>query len=144
MCLNWHPREKLWAFKFLESFHCSILSVSPYYWPKSDIQVESYGRLNLPCASLFNLEHLDILCALSNIRVKSYGCLNLPCASMFNSEHLDILCIWIRHPSERLWAYEFLKSFHCSISSISIYYWPESDIRVKSYGPLIFSLHLHV
>ena len=34
--------------------------------------------------------------------------------------------------------YEIAESFRCSVSSDSIYYWPESDIRVKSYCRLIF------
>ena len=106
MRLNWHPSVKLWPFEFLESFRCSNSSVSIYYWPESDI------------------------------RVKSYGCLNLACASMFNFGHLDILCAWIVHPSKKLWPFDFLESFCCSISSVSIYYWPESDIRIKSCGRL--------
>jgi len=52
---------------------------------------------------------------------------------LFNFEHLEILCAWIWHPCEKLWPFELLKSFHCSISSVSIYYAPESDNRVKSY-----------
>ena len=55
---------------------------------------------------------------------------------LFNFEHLDILCAWILHPSLKLWPFEFLESFHCSISNISIYYASESDIRVKSYDHL--------
>ena len=144
-----------------------ISSVSIYYWPKWDIRVKSYGRLNLPCASMFNFEHHDILyvwirnlseklwpfdflecfhssisCVLiyywskSDIRVKSCGCLNFPCASMFTFEHLDILCAWIKHLSEMLWPYEFAESFRCSTWSVSICYWPQSDIGVKSYGRL--------
>jgi len=42
------------------------------------------------------------------------------------------------YTSEKLWPFEFLESFLSSISSVSIYYWPESDIRVKSYGRLNF------
>jgi len=101
-----HPTEKLLLFDFLASFHCSILSVSIYYLPESDIRVKSCGRLNFPCAL------------------------------MFNFERLDILWTWIKHSSEKLWPYEFAESFHCSISSVSIYYWPKSDIRAKSYGRL--------
>jgi len=56
-----------------------------------------------------------------------------------NFERLDILFAWIGHPSEKLWPFEFPQSFCCSISSISIYYLPESNIRVKSYDHLNFS-----
>jgi len=58
---------------------------------------------------------------------------------LFNFERLDILWTWIRHPCEKLWPFEFLKSFCCSISSVSIYYVLESDIRVKSFDHLNFS-----
>jgi len=57
---------------------------------------------------------------------------------LFNFERLDILCAWIGPPSEKLWPFELLKSFHNSISSVSIYYAPESDLRVKSYNDLNF------
>jgi len=49
-----------------------------------------------------------------------------------------MLCAFIVHPCENLWPLEFLKSFRCSISSISIYYVPESDFWVKSYDHLNF------
>ena len=58
-----HLSEKLWAYEFAESFRCSISCDSICYWYKSDIRVKSYGRLNFPCASMFNFKHLDILCA---------------------------------------------------------------------------------
>ena len=58
---------------------------------------------------------------------------------LFNSEPLDILCARIGHSCEKLWPFEFLGNFRCSISSVSIYYKPESDIRVKSYDNLNFS-----
>ena len=50
----------------------------------------------------------------------------------FNFEHLDILCPQIEHQCEKLWPFEFLKSFCYSISSVFIYYVPESDFCVKS------------
>ena len=103
-----HPSEKSSTFKFLETFCCLISSDSIYYWPELEIRAKSCGRLNLPYAFMFNFLHLDILCAL------------------------------IVNLSEKLWTFEFLECFHCSISSDSIYYWPESDIRVKSYGHLNF------
>jgi len=55
---------------------------------------------------------------------------------LFNFEHLDILCAGIGLPSEMLRPFEFLESFRCSISSVTIYYVPESDIRVKCYDHL--------
>ena len=58
---------------------------------------------------------------------------------LFNFERLDILCSWIGPTIQKLWPIEFPKSFRCSISSVSIYYAPESDLRVKSYDHLNFS-----
>jgi len=58
---------------------------------------------------------------------------------LFNFERLHRLCPRIGHPSEMLWPFEFLESFRCSISSIWIYYVPESDIRVKCYDHSNFS-----
>ena len=59
--------------------------------------------------------------------------------SLFNFERLDILCPRIGHPCEKLWPFEFLESFRCSISSVSIYYVPVSDISVKFYDHSKFS-----
>jgi len=59
--------------------------------------------------------------------------------SLFNFEPFDILCPRIGLLCEKLWPFEFLDSFRCSISSVSIYYVPESDIRVKSYDHSNFS-----
>jgi len=191
-----HPSRKLLPFEFLESFRCSISSVSLYYSPESDIRVKSYYRWNFYRASdiqfqgsqyvmypnrasiwkfmtiwisrelpFFNFEHFAICYAPeSDIRVKSYDHLNFSRASvvqfrasryiispirtferklvtiwisielpLFNFKCLDILCAWIGHLSEKLWPFDFLESFRCSISSVSLYYSPESDIRVKSY-----------
>jgi len=101
-----HPSERFWPFDFLKSFRSSISSISIYYWPESDIRVKICGRLNLPCALMLNFKHVNILYA------------------------------WIRHLSEKLWPYEFAESFCCSISRVSKYYCPGSDIQVKSCGCL--------
>ena len=58
---------------------------------------------------------------------------------LFNSECLDRLWGSIGPPSEKLSPFAFLESFRCSISRVSIYYAPESDIRVKSLDNLNFS-----
>jgi len=58
---------------------------------------------------------------------------------LFNFERLDILCAWIWPPCEKLCPFEFLESFRCWISSVPIYYAPESDLRVKNYDHLNFS-----
>ena len=103
-----HLSQKLWPFEFLESFHCSISSVSIYHGPNTYTRVKSYRRLNLPRVSVFILECLDILCA------------------------------WIGHPSKKLRPFEFLESFRCSLSSVPIYHGLYSFTRVKSYGHLNF------
>ena len=56
-----------------------------------------------------------------------------------NFKRLDILFAWIGHSSEKLWPFEFHESFCCPISSVSIYYAPESDNRVESYDHLNLS-----
>jgi len=48
----------------------------------------------------------------SDIRVKSYYGLHLLRASVFNLEHLDILPDSIGHPSKKLFSFEFPTSFH--------------------------------
>ena len=103
-----HPSEKLSRFEFLESFRFSISSVSLHYTPESDILVK--------VMTIWIFRVLPVL----------------------NFERLDILCAWIGPPSETLWPFEFLESFRCSISSVSIYYVPESDLRVKRYEHLNF------
>ena len=65
--------------------------------------------------------------------------LNSPELPLFNFERLDIWCAWIGLPSENLWSFEYLENIRCSILSVSIYYAPESDIRVKSYDKFYFS-----
>ena len=47
-----HPCEKLWPFKFRESFRCVISNVLIYYKPESDIRKKSYDHLNFPRVSV--------------------------------------------------------------------------------------------
>ena len=133
------PSEKLWPFEFLESFRCSISSVSIYYVPESDLWVKSYDRLNFSRAfvQFWACRYIMRVNRSSEGKViKIWISRELP---LFNFERLDILCALIGPPSEKLWSFELLKSFHCSILNVSIYYTPESDIRVKSYDHLNFS-----
>ena len=99
----------------------------------------------------------------SDIRGKSDCGMHLLRVSVFNFECLDILLDLIGHPSKKILSFEFSSSFHfqfgasryitwlnqtfeskviviwiCSehqhsISSVSIYYGTQSNIRVKSY-----------
>ena len=99
----------LWPFEFLKSFRCSI-------WP-------SWYVICLNRTSVWKVMTIWIS-------------QELP---LFNFEPLDILCARIGHPCEKIWPFEFPESFRCLISSVSIYYKPDSDFRVKSYDPLNFS-----
>ena len=84
-----HPSENLLAFKFFQSFRCSISSVSICDAPEFDLPVKISDHLNFSRAPVFNFERLDMW------------------------------CIWIGHPSEKLWTFQFFENFRCSISSIS-------------------------
>ena len=95
------PSQKLWLFEFAESFHV-LFRVSWYIM-----------RLN------WTSEWKVMTISISR---------ELP---LFNFERLDILRVWIGHPSEKLWPFEFLEIFRGSISGVSICDVLESDLRVK-------------
>ena len=124
----------LWPFEFLESFRCSISSVSTNYVPEFDLRVKSNDHLNFSSASVVHFRAPLYVMRLNwtsefkvvTIRISQ----ELP---LSNFERLNMWFAWIGHPCEKLWLFEFLKSFRCSTSSLSTYYAPESDIRVKSY-----------
>ena len=136
----WPPSEKLWPFELLKSIHCSITSVLIYYAPQSDPRVKSYDHLNFSRPSVVEFRasrYIMCLNRISELKVMTiWISRDIP---LFNFERLDILCAWIWPPCEKLWPFELLKGFRCSISSVSIYYAPKSDIRVKSYVHLNFS-----
>jgi len=134
-----HSWIKLWPFEFLLRFCCSISSVLIYYAPKSDIQVKSYDNLNFSRASVVQFRASRYIIRLN--RTSEWKVMTIWISRellLANFERLDILCARIGHLSEKLWPFEFLESFRFSISSISIYYFPESDIRVKCYDHLNF------
>ena len=145
-CLNilcawiWPLCEKLWPFEFFESFRCSIWRVSIYYAAESDLRLKSYDHLNFSRASVIQFREFRYIMRLNRTPdwkvMTIWISLELP---LFNFDHLDILCAWIWPPCEKLRPFEFLESFCCSISSVSIYYAPESDLYVKSYDHLNFS-----
>jgi len=134
------PSEKLWPFEFLESFRCSISSISICDAPESDIRVKSNDHLNFSRASFVQFRASLYVMRLN--RTSDWKVMTIwisPELPLFNFEHLCMWCSWIGPPSENLWPFEFLESFRCSISSVLIYYVPESDLRVKSYDHLNFS-----
>ena len=114
-----HSCEKLWPFKFVDSFRWTVSSVSIYYFPESNIRVKCYDHSNFSRASVVQFRasrwvmspNRTSVWKVMTIRI----CLELP---LFNYEHLDILCPWNEHSSEMLWPFEFLESFRCSISSV--------------------------
>ena len=128
------PSEKLWPFELLKSFHCSISSDSIYYAPESNLRVKSYDHLNFSRASV--VKFLASRYAMRLNRTCEWKVMAILISRelpLFNFKRLDIWCAWIGHPSEKLWQFYIVESFHCSISSVSIYYVPESIIRVKCY-----------
>jgi len=133
------PCEKLWPFEFLERFRCLISSVSISDVPESDIRVKSYDNFNFSRASIVQFWASRYLMCLN--RTSEWKVMTILISQeflYFNFERLDIWYAWIGHPSANLWSFKFLRSFRCSILSFSIYYAPESDIRVKSYDHLNF------
>ena len=128
-----HPSENLWPFEFLESIRCSITNVSIYYAPESDICMKSYDYFNFSRASVVQfwasryMTRLNLTSVWKVLTIWIFR--GLP---LFNYERLDISCAWIGPPGEKFWPFEFLECFRCSISSVSIYDAPESDLRVKS------------
>jgi len=132
--------DKLWPFEFLESFHCSISSVSIYYVLESDFRVKSNDHLNFLRASVVQFWASWYIIRLN--RTSEWKVMTILISRelpLFNFERLDILYVWIGPPREKLLQFEWLNSFHCSISIVSIYYTPESDLWVKSYDHFNFS-----
>jgi len=135
-----HPCEKLWPFEFLESFRCSISSVSIYYVPNSNIRVESYDNSNFSRASVVQFRESRWVMYANRTSVWKVMTIRISRElPLFNFESLDELCMRIEHPCEKLWSFKYLECFRCAISSVSIYYVPNLDIRVKSYDHSNFS-----
>ena len=131
ICLNW--TSKWWPFEFLECFRCSISSVSICDAAESDLRVKCYDHWN------FSRAYVVQFWACRHIRRPNMTSVWKVMTSwiswyllLFNFERLDILCAWIGHPSGKFRQFQFLESFRCSISSVSIYYALESDLWVKS------------
>ena len=106
--------------------------------PTSELKVMTFWisrelplKLNLPVKSYDLLNRTSLWKVMTN-----WNSRDLP---LFNVERVDILSAWIWPQCEKLWPFEFLENFHCSISSVSICDAPESDIRVKSDDHFNFS-----
>ena len=112
----------------------SISSVSIYYGSQSDIRVKSYGRQYLLRASVFNFEHLDILRDLighPRYKLLSFEFAQSFCFQFPASRYISVLN---RTSELKVVVVRICKELMFSISSVSIYYGSQSDIRVKSYG----------
>jgi len=94
-----HPCENLWPFSFLESFCCSLLSVSICYASESDIRVKSYDHLNFCRASVVQFQASRYIMRLnrtSECKVMTiWISRELP---LFNFDRLDILYPQTGHP----------------------------------------------
>jgi len=102
------------------------------YVPESKIRVNSYDHSNFSRASAVQFRAFRLV--MSPNRTSGWNVMTIRISRelpLFNFERLDILCPGIGHPRENLWPFEFLENFRCSISSVSMSYDPESDIRVK-------------
>jgi len=134
------PCDNLWPFEFLECFRCSISSVSICDVPESDTRVKSYNNLNLSRASVVQYGASRYMMRLNRTSVWKVMTIwisrDLP---GFNFWRLHMWCAWIGPPCEKSWPFEFLNSFRCLISSVSICDVPKSDIRVKSIDNFYFS-----
>ena len=110
------------------------------YVPESDIRVKSYDHSNFSRASIVKFWASRWI--MSPNRISEWTVMTIRISRelpLFNFERLDILFPRIGHPCEKLWQFEFIESFRCSISSGSIYYVPELDIQVKCYDYSNFS-----
>jgi len=104
------------------------------YVPELNIRVKSYDHSNLSRASVVQFRASRWI--MSSNRTSEWKVMTIWISRelpLFNFERLDILFPRIGHPCEKLWPFEFVECFRCSISSVSIYHVPVSDIWVKCY-----------
>ena len=104
------------------------------YVRESHIRVKSYDHSNFSRASVVQFRASRYIMSINRTSVWKLMAIRISRElPLFNFERLDELCYRIGHPCETLWPFEFVERFRCSISSVSIYDVPESDIRVKTY-----------
>jgi len=126
----------IWISRELSMFNFERLDI---LYPKLDIRVKCYDHLNFSRAFNVQFWASRYVMRLNRTSVLKVMTISISIELMlFNFKRRDILCAWITHMREKLWPLEFEESFRCSISSVSICYVPESDIRVKSYDHLNF------
>ena len=108
MGLNHTTESKVTIVWIFLELSYSISTVSIYYAPESNIWVKSYDLLNFLGASVVHF-------------LESWYIMGLKCT-----------------PKSIVMVVLMGQELPCSISSVSIYYVPKSDIRVKSYDLLNF------
>ena len=114
-----HSCEKLCPFKFVESFGCSISSVSIYNVPGSNIRVKCYDHSNFSRASAVQFRESRYI--MSQNRTFERNVMTIRISRelpLLNFERLNEWSPRIGHPGVKLWPFEFLESFRCSISSV--------------------------
>jgi len=114
-----HSCEKLWPFKFVESFRWTVSSVSIYYIPDSNIRVKCYDHSNISRATVVQLRAFKWV--MSTNRTFGWKVMTIRISRelpLLNFERLDDWCPRIGHPSEMLWPFEFLESFRWTVSSV--------------------------
>ena len=104
-----HPCEMLWPLKYVESFRCSISSVSISDVPESDIRVKIYDHLNFSRASVVLIRVSRYI--MRQNRTSEWKVMTISISQelpLFNFEHLDMWYSWIGPPCDNLWRFEFL------------------------------------
>jgi len=112
--------------------------VSIYYWTQSYTRDKSYCLLNLLRASAFNFERFDIL--RDSIRHQSKKLLSFQFATTINIQFRASRYITGLNQTSKLKVIvvRICSELQHSISSVSIYYGTQLDIRFKSYCRLNF------
>ena len=108
MGLNHTHKSKVMAIWICLTLPCLIFSVSIYYWPESDIRMKCYDHLNFSRVSAIQFRSSQYIMGLNHTP----------------ESKVMAVCIW--------------QELSCSNSNLSIYYWPELEIRVKCYDHLNF------
>ena len=119
MSPNRTSERNVMTIRISRDLRCSISSVWMSYVTESDIRVKSYDHSNLSRA--FDVQFRASRYNMSPNRTSEWNVMTIQIyreLPLFNFERLDIICPRIEHPSEKLWPFEFLESFRCSISSV--------------------------
>ena len=123
LCLQiGHPFEKIGPFEYLDSFRCTISSITIYNDPESDIRVKSYDHFNFSRGFVIQFRASRYIMSLNRTYVwKGMTIWISRKVPLLYFERLNILCAWIVHPCEKAGPFEYLERFRCSISNVSIY-----------------------